>query len=407
MNFTQFQTITFPNKAQLLKLCKMAEQNIMIDPYEAVTASRTALEVLCKGLVTQHHLSVPVGSDGRDNLFQLSQACVENGYIQNDNALQKVRRDANPVIHAATEPHIQLAKDVVRSLFLVMQQAFHVNEGRFDGNKIPIGEYEILRRVPKARNEVVMGDYNYFTRSEMNGTYYLQVYKKSYQNEAQQKLKGRTEDVHKIIKGEKKRRQYLLHTNILNTSEDSDRFYMVYEVHNDSILLSELDRPLDAKNAIRIAFDLLGALQDMKRMGSGLHHRNIQPGCVIITPEDDEYQAALVNMETAKIEQADNTVIGSIKDTFKDNIYLPREVRDYKDGQQIDWEKADVHSVAKILVYCLDSKLVEADMEIDPLYDLLPETVVIALNEIFGNSLALSLSIREFKGILEEALEEL
>ena len=41
------------------------------------------------------------------------------------------------------------------------------------------------------------------------------------------------------------------------------------------------------------------------------------------------------------------------------------------------------------------------------LYDLLPETVVIALNEIFGNSLALSLSIREFKGILEEALEEL
>ena len=57
--------------------------------------------------------------------------------------------------------------------------------------------------------------------------------------------------------------------------------------------------------------------------------------------------ASLVNMETSKVNDYEYTVFTAIKGMFRKNPYMPREVRDYKEGQQeIDWEKADLCPVA-------------------------------------------------------------
>ena len=52
MNFDNFDGIDIVDKISLLRNCKSAERNIMISPYNAIANSRAALEILCKGLMS-------------------------------------------------------------------------------------------------------------------------------------------------------------------------------------------------------------------------------------------------------------------------------------------------------------------------------------------------------------------
>ncbi len=46
----------------------------------------------------------------------------------------------------------------------------------FDLNKVPFGYYEIVRAVPKAPNEVICGDNNYFVKDPQENYYYFRYF---------------------------------------------------------------------------------------------------------------------------------------------------------------------------------------------------------------------------------------
>jgi len=111
-------------------------------------------------------------------------------------------------------------------------------------------------------------------------------------------------------------------------------------------------------------------------------------------------------METAKIQGYDGTVIGSMKSLLTNNPYLPREVRSGREVGNVQWDKVDVYSVAKIMMYCLDPNLVQEEIDEDDIYDNFSDDVADILVDIFESSVNLIDDAESFKEKLQDALAE-
>jgi len=120
---------------------------------------------------------------------------------------------------------------------------------------------------------------------------------------------------------------------------------------------------------VQIAIDLTNILIELQSIGQGISLRNIQAGNVIVTPCEGGYMAGIVNMETAKIQGYNATVYKSIESSFSENPYMPREVRQGNESENIQWEKADIYSVAKIMVYCKEPAEVKSEVDEDFIYE--------------------------------------
>ena len=116
--------------------------------------------------------------------------------------------------------------------------------------------------------------------------------------------------------------------------------------------------------------------------------------------------ASLVNMETSKVNDYEYTVFTAIKGMFRKNPFMPREVRDYKEGQQeIDLEKADLYSVAKVMIYCIAPELVKEETDADDLFDIFSDEMVETFRVIFESSLDEIYTLEEFERILENEID--
>lgn len=397
----------------LLDYCRQAERSIMIAPLTSLNVSRSALEALCKGLLKKNNIRQELEEGQSGSLAAMVSTCLANNLFHDQEAADFVRKGGNKAVHInqkdnylpVTERNVTTAKITVSHLYKIMQEAFGYTDEKyaFDELQIPFGDYEIDRAVPKSENEVIYGDYNYFVHNKKKRYLYLQIFPGNSGSTEQYVLTDRDNLVRDQIMDDRNYNPHVLPTiTPYDLSVGSDRVYIGYLIKSDSMLLSEMHSPMTPKQALTIGIDLIEALEEMKRISSGIHHRNIQPGCIIITPNGKGmYMASLVNMEMAKVIDYEYTILPSIKKLLKGNIYLPRELRNSGGGDtQFDWEKVDLYSIAKVIVYCVAPDLVADEIDIGPLYDLLPEAIVDELGAIFDSSVNEISTPAEFKEIL-------
>ena len=423
MNFDVFNGIKFPEKyggaKRLLDYCKESERNILINPWLSLDAAGNALMTLCKGILKIHGVKQTLREDGQANLVTMIQTCVDNGLFNNGDAAHTIRKNRNNAEYYKKKQDylpinsktVSLATESTLALFNIMKEAFDGFETVcFDELKIPFGNYEIDRVVEKSKSEILYGQYNYFVHNDGGDYLFWQVFPRGNDSLISQALNERNQLVKSRIKGDKRRKSYILETITPYVCPDeSDRDYIGYVVYSDSLLLSERTKPFDYKQAIQIGLDLINTVKEMGKVSAGIHHRNIQPGCVIITPNEGTFMAGLVNMETAKVTDYEYTVFASIKGILQRNIYLPRELRNYKEGDQvIDWGKVDLYSIAKVIIYCLDPELVAEEIDTDALYDMpdLSDNLIEAFRVIFESSINEIYSVDEFEEILKNELTE-
>ena len=110
---------------------------------------------------------------------------------------------------------------------------------------------------------------------------------------------------------------------------------------------------------------------------------------------------------TAKIQGYNATVYKSIESSFSENPYMPREVRQGNESENIQWEKADIYSVAKIMVYCKDPAEVKSEVDEDFIYDSFSEKVGDLLIDTFESSINMIDEPADFKEKLEYAVKNL
>jgi hypothetical protein len=422
MNFDIFDDIELLEKYKdkVVNAAKTAERNVLVSPYNALLNARVSLENLCKAIIKSNGFEKIREDDKTVNFSTMIETCVVNGAFSKRNEAHQIRLNGNKAAHGKDEAeylHIVNVKNVnvaiesVKNLFDILSEVFpeQAKGAEFDINNIPFGFYEIVRAVPKGQNEVIYGDFNYFVRDPKNNYYYFQVLNRNSESAENNNLGARSVLTGNRIKEDKKRTSYLLDVYYpSNLMAESDRDYIAYSVYSDSRLLSEVaPGTLSERQTVQIAIDLLNVLFELKQIGNGIHLRNIQPGNVIVTPNGEDYMAGVVNMETAKINNYEETVYASMKGLLTSNPFLPREVRNGNDGNGVQWEKADVYSVAVIMVYCMDRQAVKEKIDSDSLYDIFSEEIVDILSEIFDSSINEIDGIESLKEKLENALEEL
>ena len=196
--------------------------------------------------------------------------------------------------------------------------------------------------------------------------------------------------------------------NPSNVLAESDREYIAYSVYSDSKLLSEIDHPkFTEREIVQIAIDLTNILIELQSIGQGISLRNIQAGNVIVTPCEGGYMAGIVNMETAKYKDMMRLFIRALSLHFQ-KIHICR-VKCVKEMslENIQWEKADIYSVAKIMVYCKDPAEVKSEVDEDFIYDSFSEKVGDLLIDTFESSINMIDEPADFKEKLEYAVKNL
>lgn len=406
-----------------------------IDNIYSKAWARAALEILCKGLIKKNNVeqikpqpkickncNMPIEDTVNlpPNLATMIDTCLKEGLFTNEDAAALIRKNGNDTLHAnkgAQKLHVVNAKNIekagscVQALYTLFKEVFgqELLVPDFDLNKVPFGYYEIVRAVPKAPNEVICGDNNYFVKDPQENYYYFQVFHRNSMEERDNELGARGVLTGNKIKEDKGRKSYLLDVHYpSNVLAESDREYIAYSVYSDSKLLSEIDHPkFTEREIVQIAIDLTNILIELQSIGQGISLRNNQAGNVIVTPCEGGYMAGIVNMETAKIQGYNATVYKSIESSFSENPYMPREVRQGNESENIQWEKADIYSVAKIMVYCKEPAEVKSEVDEDFIYDSFSEKVGDLLIDTFESSINMIDEPADFKEKLEDAVKNL
>jgi hypothetical protein len=413
MNFEilKREDIEFIYKDNLISHTTGAEASVYIDPYNAIVSSRSALECLVNGLIRQHNIITQA-----DNLCDKIELCLDKhvfilGAEDAGNKATYVRQHGNKVVHAVTTNNMHIANkqniataiEVVSSLYDVIKIAFDIAVP-FDKTKIPFGDYEIIRAVKKIDGEIICGDYNYFVRENDGDVYYLQCLPLTAEEDDTTLFTRRNEEARNNIRNDRRRHTYLPEIKTIPLPVGSDRKYVLYKVFDDSYLLSERFKNFSLKDAISIGCDLLHILLELDKVGNGMHHRHITPGCVIITPDNGSVLASLVNMQTAKIVNNPGTIIGGLRGIIESSLYIPNDVRGFGEENlfNVNWEQVDVYSTAMIMLYCIDPNLVRDTVNIDDLFKYgFSDNMVDLFELIFSGSTAYIPSLEKVLEVLE------
>lgn len=393
-------------KKDLIKGAINAEKNARMNPFNSMVSARFALEALIKGIMKKNDRSTE-----KHTLDQAIRICLDNGYISRtlEQNLTEIRLNGNRNIHVSMTPHTENIKksvSVLKSLFTVCKEYFNVN-CQFDEEKIPFDQYYIKRAVKKVDGEIIYGNYNYFVFKEDGNEYFLQRF--SLSDGEFQPLVIRSEESRSAILNSFGRKSYLPSIENVETSNECDYRPVVYSVPKNSQLLSELQNTnLSKKKALKIAIDLVYTLLEMKEIRSGIHHRNINPGCVIISFDESgkNCMATLVNMQMSKIVDGARTVVQHLSAIHENNPFQPADIRNLTEEQlsRTNWEKVDVYSVAKIILYCMDPKLVLNSAQpasiVEKLFDKnFSDTFVEFLTDILEGDINNNPSLEEMKEV--------
>ncbi len=361
MNFDFLNTTDFESKyrGELISNALKSEVYARIDPGASLAASRMVLEALIKGILEGHKETKRT----YDPLYKMIDFCQEKGYISAEDhhkVVNSIRKNGNLGHHinslnlrVPTEGNVELAFTVLKDLFALLKSHFSIDRD-FDEDGVPFEGYEVIRKVKKSEREVIVGEYNYFVRAADGDEYYLQLVPR-FGDEDEMALVRRSEEARVAIKESFFAPRYYHITNM--DIIDAPFRIVLYPVKKDSFLLSENKKVFSKKDLLDIGLGIVRALKELKEARQGIYHRNINPGCVVIVPFNGMYYAVPVNLQTAKIQNSDLTVMPQIN--LNNNSYIPEDVWGMKteDVLRVDWEKVEVYSVAKTVLYAFDPKL--------------------------------------------------
>ena len=417
MNFDAFRNITISQKNQLLDHCRSAERNVRIEPFNSIASARAALDLLCiqllisKNMYTGQTLCRMISDCVQEQLFISREDAhfvrlAGNRFVHTKDAEQEQEIPLDKCLHTVSTNNVELAKNVAHKLYKIMSEAFDIS-CEFDDEKIPFGEYEILHKVPKDPREIIVGDYNYFVENSAHDCYYVQIIPNNALDAGEKAFVNRNRSAVSIIREDREPRAFLKNAQMLfGHCDDAEMEYVAYHAYPDSYILAELvmgDRStLSPWQSLQVCRDLLDTLIEMMDLGQGLHHRNISPSCVMLTPGNAKLRGSLINFQTAKIENNEISIRRYLRGIYDSNMFVHPNIRN-ADLCQFDgyWDKADAYSVAAILIFCVKPEAVQSEIDVTDIDEYFSEEMVDFLDRIFRNSLGAGCTLTEFREVIE------
>lgn len=372
MNFDCFAHLKDENTylAACLDACYEAERNVRTRPRNTAIEARRAIENLFKHQSKLHGLKP-------GNLAQSIQDNCDVLKNNSDTVRQKadsIRKCGNKAVHpetgkqisqeeafsyrasvdAATRKNIDDAMDIVKGLFELLGLLYGNPKGQtFRQEDVPFDNFVVDRQFlsppGSAREE-------YFVYQDVGYPVYYYLQCLSLQDEIEELEARRLEASQRLYESFSFNNRVALPYIELSLPLKSDRKLMLYHAGPHVMLLSELKEQMTMKQAMQLGIDIADALLQLKAVG--MHHRNISPGAILLNnPTQGNYEAQLLNLQTSKILDSSVTINTHLAATYDQNLYIPNFLK----LQDIsDWEKVDVHALARVVLFCLDRDLVFA-----------------------------------------------
>lgn len=158
-------------------------------------------------------------------------------------------------------------------------------------------------------------------------------------------------------------------TNIIRQTEyisgsNGDYRFQVYSLPNRPMKLTyEMVSKLGMPEKIDIILGICRGVLTIHSYKPSLFHRNISPDAFYIFDIKGKYKALLAKFDCIKdTANADFTVFYNVEKRVqnqKTNQFFAPEVLASDMGQDVDWEKADIYSLAKTCLYIMTGEIIE------------------------------------------------
>lgn len=391
--------------------CIDCEKTVRTRPYNIKTRARTSLEKFLNAVLDINGVKIPESMDERkakklNTIQEKIDYCIDNGFIPKSFArdLHFIRKAGNEMTHSGDG--FEGASKVLKALYRVIASyATKTNiktisplekiEGftAKNGNKVkgkdgyetedllPIGEYEVIKpmfatNAPK--DKIKAYKCKRTTVFENKSDVQYAIIKRFLKNEPNDVTQFRD---HMAMNAIKKHYAILDKPPILSeeieTADDCKYRYLCYLTSENTFILNQkntFSKYLETKKdksqseqlliRLNILKDILEILNSLINITENIsiHHRNLRPDCVFLTPTFKGLSVSVGNFEYSKItdlsaedENGPTININAYSEKVQDDPYAPSEIKSatIKKMGNPDWEQVDVYACAKISLYIL------------------------------------------------------
>lgn len=179
------------------------------------------------------------------------------------------------------------------------------------------------------------------------------------------------------------------------TSSNGDYRFQVYSLPSKPLRLTkEFVLGINTQQKVEIITGLCRGVESIHNYETPLYHRNINPDAFYIFNIRGKYKTLLAKFDCAKDSaNAAFTVFQNVEKKVRNkniNQFFAPEVLNSNMGLGVDWEKADIYSLAKTILYIITGSVIEDagnietmdELEID---DVLRIVLIEMLNEVPEN----------------------
>lgn len=184
--------------------------------------------------------------------------------------------------------------------------------------------------------------------------------------------------------------------NIIRQTENiigsnGDYRFQVYSLPSKPMKLTyDVVRSLNIQEKIDIVVGICRGMSTIHNYEPALYHRNISPDAFYIFDIKGKYKALLAKFDCTKdTANVDFTVLNNVEkkvNNQKTNKFFAPEVLTSSMGLGVDWEKADIYSLAKTCLYILTGEIVENSKDTEKIYECdINDTLKIILLEMIND----------------------
>lgn len=159
------------------------------------------------------------------------------------------------------------------------------------------------------------------------------------------------------------------------TGSNMDYKFQVYSLPNKPIRLTdEFVNSINMEQKMNIIAGLCRGIESIHKYDTPLYHRNINPDAFYIFDIRGKYKPLLAKFDCTK-DSADAafTVFQNVEKKVRNqntNQFFAPEVLKANMGIGVDWEKADIYSLAKLILFILTGHIIEDTDYIDEINGL-------------------------------------
>ena len=399
----------FADNKNFYKQCLDCEVLVTTKPDDAVRSLRYCIELFADEVLSLNGIKIPEDRFEREQ-FGLNTIekkliyCVEHKFFKKhiEVKLQNTRRKTNKKCHPSKE--VTYASELFREFYVALVsyitdkrcEAISEKEriiGRREPNGfvvkardgydaedlLPIGKYEIIDPLFDCNAKNITKSFRAKKTSTLEGRTFTQyaIIKKFIKDSPDDITQNRDSMAMTLIKSKANGIDNLpILTEDIDTGTQYQYSYLVYLTAENTFLLTDApkrkeffrvqegDKHSTVYKRLKVLKEITEVLYSLSDIDGNLsiHHRNLRPDCVFITPTKRGGKATLGNFEYSKIidDSADDKNkltlnMQAYAKKVKDDPFAPPEVKTVSPllFNKPDWEQVDIYSLAMLSLYLL------------------------------------------------------